>query len=521
MMSAQGQQPKQASATEKAPSPDTALPVGKPSATFLASHPATRASSEISQDRGSRSRRQTQETPDVEMKDAPSTSLSNSTRYSSKNSGVPTKLSQSPAAEIQQSTPTITLPASVSTPTMPGISTPVPGTSSIADMLVNVLEEIIVKLNVAPNRISKSAVHSNLYYSWRIKNYHSSSEIVAYYSRELLQKLGPEWQGSGFYTWLAEEAKNPPKELVHTTVEDLPRQLVRRAQKQVVGKASNTPASSSRSKLEIRPKSTPTARQQKSGSDSDSDSEDTGRRRALKGGLRMTSASKKRKASDLVENDVEESSGRRGRKSVKYDKYYYNLDEDIEAESDSDDVASPQAADDDDDDLESLSIPKDVVRVVIHAEKLPTMSPTGPNGTWVCDHEDCGYVVRAAEEEAGQATIREHFRGHEMATEKVALALNEGRRGHMPIKYAYFPPILLIIKYDVLPPSLLPKPEAAVDQKSEPVADGKHVSAADEKTVSVADEKNVSAPVGNPRGSAPVVVRSTLPSYDRVSRYWL
>jgi hypothetical protein len=155
----------------------------------------------------------------------------------------------------------------------------------------------------------------------------------------------------------------------------------------------------------------------------------------------MTSASKKRKAS-VLDNVEQESASLRGRKSVNYGQYFYDPDQDIEPETDSDEVDSDQVSEDEEvekQEEEELGFdglplpPNDTVRIVIHAEKQPTLSPVGPNGTWVCDREDCDYVVRAAEEEVGQAQIRQHFREHDMVSDKVTLALTEGRRGNMPM----------------------------------------------------------------------------------------
>jgi hypothetical protein len=94
--------------------------------------------------------------------------------------------------------------------------------------------------------------------------------------------------------------------------------------------------------------------------------------------------------------------------------------------------------------LAASEIPKETVRVVVRAEKVPTMLPSGPNGTWRCEEEGCGYIVRSAQEQEGKDLIAKHFQDHEKRVEKLNLALSEGTRGHMPIKYAYFPPSFFI-----------------------------------------------------------------------------
>jgi hypothetical protein len=53
-------------------------------------------------------------------------------------------------------------------------------------------------------------------------------------------------------------------------------------------------------------------------------------------------------------------------------------------------------------------------------------------------------VVRSADEQSAQELVQEHFRDHTAQAEKINLAVEESR-GQMPIKYAYFPPILLLV----------------------------------------------------------------------------
>jgi hypothetical protein len=302
--------------------------------------------------------------------------------------------------------------------------------------------------------MARSSVGARLYYGYRISDYHASTEILAYFSKQLVQRLGPEWHTSPFWQWLLNESKKPSIELVHTNEEKIPSQLVRRNKKQNGTSTPTAPANSLPPKLEIRSKA------RLPSDEEDLESDDYGSssrpRHAGKGGLRLQSASKKRTAAEML--DEQPTSGRRARKSAKTSHYVSDPNEDESAAasdsatSDADVAASPRAeAEDGYSDPDGLLVPppKDAVRVVVHAEKLqPSLSPSGPNGTWVCDEEGCGYVVRAAEEAAGRILVQQHFRDHEDRTQKVALAVTEAeRRGRMPIKYAYFPPVLLIVKF--------------------------------------------------------------------------
>jgi hypothetical protein len=330
-------------------------------------------------------------------------------------------------------------------------NSPTTGVFSPVDILIEAVEEIASNNSGPIVKISRSTVGSKLYYGYRISNYNASTEILSYYSKDLVQRLDAKWHASPFWEWLLQESKKPLIELYNTDVEKIPSQLVRRQKKQTpIPTASANPLPP---RLEIRSK----ARQPSDDEDLDSDDDvlSSRPRHAGKGGLRLQSASKKRTAAETVNDDT--PAGRRGRKSAKTSHYFSDPeDEDTAGESATSDAASPEADDEDPDDLVPPP-PKDAVRVVVHAEKLPSMSPSGPNGTWVCDQEDCGYVVRAAEEAAGKRLVQQHFQDHEARTQKMSLAVTEAeRRGRMPIKYAYFPPVLLIVKYLDPSPSLQP-----------------------------------------------------------------
>lgn len=414
--------------------------------------PPSRASSVKSKSKSTRTRNQSVDT-DVDMTNVPSASPPALARPSSSRK---TKVSQSPAgtpqplpAKVVVSTPQISqnlspAPTSQSTPTTEGLS-PV-------DFLVQTLEEAAAASREPIDRIPLSAIRAKMYFACRINTYDAVPEIIAYYSKDLVQRLDPKWHPSPFWGWLLEQSKKTTTEFHHTTVEKLPYQLTRRKKKTMAAPRVPQP------KLEIRT----LPRQPSADEDEDSSDDMTSShpRHAGKGGLRLHSASKKRPAPESPDDDT--NPGRRGRKSAKTTNYYTNPYPDLEGALDNDsasDAASPQT-DVDDSDVNGTDVPppRDAVRVVIHAEKLPSMSPSGPNGTWCCDQEDCGYVVRAAEEAAGKKLVQQHFRDHESQTEKVELAVTEAeRRGRMPIKYAYFPPVLLIVKYHDPPPSLVPK----------------------------------------------------------------
>jgi len=63
------------------------------------------------------------------------------------------------------------------------------------------------------------------------------------------------------------------------------------------------------------------------------------------------------------------------------------------------------------------------------------MRPTGPNGTWRCEEEACGFIVRRADEELGRGLIREHFREHEEELRRLRLAETEGAKNRQQVTH--------------------------------------------------------------------------------------
>lgn len=302
-------------------------------------------------------------------------------------------------------------------------SGPLSDTSSPIDLLLDVLEEVASTRDIIGKGIKAKTVHTQIYLKCKVPNYGSPPEILAYFSRNLLSRLGHEWKGTEFYGWLVEVSSKPLKleNITATQILTAVRRRDKAAPRALKG-ADAVPRT-----------------------DSDDGSQPRARKSGKGAGLRP---SQKRPAGEM-DLDVE-SGGRRGRVG-KYVKYFQPInigeedeDEEMEEASNADSIIEEVG---EDNDGSSIPLPKNAVPVVVYAEKIPGMSPAGPNGSWQCDQEGCGYVVRAADNQAGQERIMQHFLEHEHQKEKVDLALKESRGGHMPIKYAYFPPILLIVRF--------------------------------------------------------------------------
>lgn len=310
------------------------------------------------------------------------------------------------------------------------------------DRLLVVLQEVAGEL-ADVKKAPHTKVNNCLFFKCKMRHYSATKDIVAYYAKELVQRVGPEWNGTPWYAWLQETAKQPwqPSELIKA--EDIPAQTLRRAKMGPKIASSSQPATRLPPSIGLKPK-TKTPAQIVSEDDSDGDMVEPrtrGRKSGKGASLRLVTSTKKRPASELDDDVAGHGRGRKSAKTMHQagdDEQMGDADDTGDDEVDSDEDAAAAAAG------SSLPLPEGTIRIAVHAERLPTTSPAGPNGTWTCDQEDCRYVVRAADEQDAQELIQEHFRDHEAEAEKINLVAKESR-GHLPIKYAYFPPILLLV----------------------------------------------------------------------------
>jgi len=299
----------------------------------------------------------------------------------------------------------------ISQPATPNISQFDSG--SPVDKLLDLLREFVAERNRDLVKTKITTIHTFIYLTCKVKDYKAAPEITAFYSKQLLPRLPPEWKDTYFYNYLMEVSKKPLV-LEFSTPEQIPTFLARRA------------------KAAKRQSTTLQQPQITDGSDEDAKPGKRARKSGKGAGLRLVSGSKKRPAS-VLDLDDEPAGGRRGGKTPF--KVFQAASEDDGDTSEMSDSESALNTDAEDRDKTAFlgSPPPDSVRVVVHAERIPTMSPTGPNGTWVCEQDGCSYIVRAADEPEGQALVQAHFRHHEAQADRVTLAVKESR-GHMPIK---------------------------------------------------------------------------------------
>ncbi|KAL1881150.1 hypothetical protein VTK73DRAFT_4597 [Phialemonium thermophilum] len=299
-------------------------------------------------------------------------------------------------------------------------------------MLLEFMDDLANEAGTTSKLRYKSLV-TKVYLNCKMRDYQNSRDILGYYSKRLLENLPARWDGTRFHEDLKLVAKEPFAPVGAFSIDELPLRLRRRDR---VNRSS--------APKPTHPALGPLPSRRRGGSESSLEVRDgilghgsktVGHRAGKVGGLRLASASKKRPGQEM-----DESSGSgRGRKSAKWSHpMTRDLAEDASSDASGVATASEEDVEEDMDDVDgflSAHPPKDAVRLVVRAEKIPSMSPTGPNGTWVCDQPDCGFVVRQAQEDEGKAAIEEHFREHETQSEMVDLAVSEGSRGHLPIDH--------------------------------------------------------------------------------------
>lgn len=268
--------------------------------------------------------------------------------------------------------------------------------------LLELFEEVLEHVGDV-TKVKEGTIHSNLYLKCSIKGYNAAKDITHYYAKRLVASLNPKWYDSPFFQWLKARRDEPwsPNLLKE---DEVAAQCVRRK------KASTA----NRPRAAVAGKHLP-----------------TGPRPSGKNAVLRPGGSSKRPifADDDDDDDDDDRPSKIAKTSSDDD------DSDDEEEIDISSDAAPAAVRYSSTPIPVPVIPKETVRVVVRAEPIPSMSPAGINGTWKCKQEGCNFIVRAAHTPDGQEKVSEHFEEHSARADKINLALAEGTRGHLPIKY--------------------------------------------------------------------------------------
>ncbi|KAL6854185.1 hypothetical protein J3F83DRAFT_488695 [Trichoderma novae-zelandiae] len=330
---------------------------------------------------------------------------------------------------------------------------------------------------------------NGLYFDYKFPNFKDGTvgshrvpveEVLHYYAAALLQTLDREkYQRHELYTYLGELAAKPfsPRAIKPS---DFPYRLVPR--KTIVRASKKTALGSG----------DPEASSLHDGAAGSNDSprhagktvKRPGRQPGKTSALRV-SAYKKRTYADIGDESEPESEA----SGVKRSHYFSERDEE-EEEEDTSMRDSADASTSRDAGLVVQPPSEDVepIQIVIRAEKIPSTIPRGPDDTWTCDQDGCTYIVRGGDAQACQTRIQTHFAEHDEQSKRLNLAVTESTRGHMPIKYAYFPPFLILAE---MPPvnatTTMTSPPPARDSYPSPAPDDIPGGVPDEVPASIPD----------------------------------
>ncbi|KXJ92764.1 hypothetical protein Micbo1qcDRAFT_232469 [Microdochium bolleyi] len=258
--------------------------------------------------------------------------------------------------------------------------------------------------------------HTKVYLSCSIANYGGGTDVCTYYAAELARQLGPEWHDSQLYRWAQQNVNTKPT-FEHITEEKI-LSMVRR-QKKPRGPLGSTTAVNN---------AAPCTPQATSGGKQLPHPGRTGGKQSI---LRPVYSKKRARGftgsdDDDDEMDLDDEGGAGSHQPKRYRRANGH--------------ASSSSSEDDEDGLPDSPLAK----LVVTAEGLPSTFASGPNSTWTCEEPDCGYVVRGADDDEGQELINAHYEEHEeqaremmheMETSRVNLAMQEGKKGHLPIDH--------------------------------------------------------------------------------------
>ncbi|EWZ45378.1 uncharacterized protein FOBCDRAFT_198962 [Fusarium oxysporum Fo47] len=302
--------------------------------------------------------------------------------------------------------------------------------------VLDALEWIRVEIsNSKGGRLNISAVANKFWSNFRFPTYKGDikpsyrvpiQEVLHYNVHGLLQVLDKDKYDGEFYSWLQELAEMPFNP-VAIKPSEFPFYVIRR--KPSSNNNPSKPAPPSQAGAASRnldegfstpPRSSPAGKSLMR----------PGRPSGIKSSLRLATTSKKRPHSE-VDSDSEDEGSELKRS------HYFSGEEETMGNT------SHMSLSEDEDAQETSEGP---VKIFLRADNIPTTVPRGPGETWVCEEEDCGYVVRGGDIQNCRDRIRRHFNEHEQQMDRVNLARTEATRGHLPVKYAYFPPFLILVE---------------------------------------------------------------------------
>ncbi|KAJ2903994.1 hypothetical protein MKZ38_009049 [Zalerion maritima] len=307
------------------------------------------------------------------------------------------------------------------------------------------------------NKLTKSTLNTSIYAKCS-SQYHDPMYIMNFYSKRLVEALPSKWEDTIALQELRQVAANP-----NSTLGPLPHSMVlqklqRRKQKNHAARGGNaaaapsspgasTPAQATAVPLERKRSRATRPPVYSFNADLDPAGEPapavaqpaparrgSGRPRQNQEGFkpagktaRLSLVARKRRASE-----DEDARGREQPFDYSHISKAPRVKAQIEDDSDESYESQSNSKKNSDDDLESLRVP-----IIIRTEETPSTVPKGPEGTWVCEEEGCGFIVRAADQREGQTLVEMHIEQHSQNREDekerlINFAVAEGSSRHLP-----------------------------------------------------------------------------------------
>ncbi|KAL7797628.1 hypothetical protein V8C37DRAFT_370146 [Trichoderma ceciliae] len=363
----------------------------------------------------------------------------------------PVQLSKRPktASHTYMAGPSVTTqpPAMPTQSADTAMSTEAEDESPFASVLA-ALEGLYEKRSGTKRGITTMNALNVLYFDYKFPNFKDGTvgshrvpvqEVLHYNAAALLQTLDKEkFQKHQLYSYLEELSQKPfsPRSIKPS---EFPYRLVPRKATQRQSKKSGPSAVDSESPSH------------ESGTAGSNDSprhlgktlKRPGRRPGKTSSLRTVTISKKRTYAEIGDESEPDSEA----SGLKRSHYFSDRDDEEEADVSMRDSAEANTPKNAGLLVQPQSKEVEPIQIVIRTEKVPSTVPRGPDDAWSCDQDGCTYVVRGGDAEGCQTRIQKHFEEHAQQTKRLNLAVTESTRGHMPIKYAYFPPFLFIVEF--------------------------------------------------------------------------
>lgn len=283
-------------------------------------------------------------------------------------------------------------------------------------------------------KITLSKLGTLLYYKYTIKTVALTQEIIKLNAKAVLASLGPEWKVAPIYGQLREISLKREKTSELRTQAMAMTELKKR-QKAGAGRKGPTGLNGQFGRRSLKQDSgnapSPEPHASKSLLPPLS-----GRRSGKQAGLRLAGSPAMKR--DVVDRELssDDDNYSRPRKRRRPSPPEMGDDSDASPPPLPNSLLSQSRPDSElEEETPRTPEPRSPISLKVVTESLLTLSPSGPNGSWTCDREDCVFVVRDAESEEGRKKIREHFSEHVDRLEREALVREEAAQMRLPIDH--------------------------------------------------------------------------------------